>query len=852
MDSQVVVNRAGEDTSIFTPRIDYVGSSSKFECPTPAVPGTLNRKRSDEPDPTTSSHIGQVVQALCGLPYNKSNQSLTDDKSPLIRSEIPNLNGGTLNSFDNIVISKTATDLSGSAGASAETQNVFPGGRSSLRPDPCSSSLRDILEAEGKSVAEVKPAAEIKLATTERSDKRRNPLKIKIPKEISSIHGIKQLSASDTRKMQEAIELANSFSRKNIHEHSSVSTPRTPGTSSKESLPGSLDSPTGHTWFTFRKKGLREKKTFVDGLNNTLASSPSKLVSPEAQQAYNLLIAQNTHEKPASSTTPLKATSSGMPIRVKRSSWLHSSRGSFSESDRFSVPASGTPNRSNHSQELSEMRRGSMASRLSNSGRVDERPAGLQTIHDGINSCDRRCNNSAAKLKSSLANVAKFDQNDSSNSSDTKTPVNLTPGNSSPSSTTPVNLSPSASCSAFSIRPAFLQRSISMFETDSDQSRIASISSDVISSSQTLRPAGVGAVKQRDENNCSLKCAEELKTCSSSTYANHSAVSGDNSECVPPPLPPRIPLRKSTVNARPAQRRFPLPSDPVFNDKTRAMPAVSRSVSCQVNQHHQYAERTKQLRHGTSADLQIRRHHLQSSSSSSSGSVQLNTSNELDDSVFSGDESICTKNLSHSNISPRKENPVCLTNCSLMNLVNFGGSINSVKLNAKDLGLHDKGDMFWVNHVSFEIPNYSQSESNLVRDRMLIGMQGRYDTSDETSYEDLMELALEVEHNQMRRQMDGRLCEEICVMRKVLSDNVSVEDCMNALNETSWDIHHAIKLIKLKQLLSTNIADKQQCKQALMFSKWDIQQAASYLLAPPEERHTPDLVDIGLLNCRLV
>jgi len=59
---------------------------------------------------------------------------------------------------------------------------------------------------------------------------------------------------------------------------------------------------------------------------------------------------------------------------------------------------------------------------------------------------------------------------------------------------------------------------------------------------------------------------------------------------------------------------------------------------------------------------------------------------------------------------------------------------------------------------------------------------------------------------------------------------------MAALTETSWDIYQAIKLIKLKQLLATNLADKEQCKEALMTCQWNVHEAATVLLTQSNEQ----------------
>ena len=59
---------------------------------------------------------------------------------------------------------------------------------------------------------------------------------------------------------------------------------------------------------------------------------------------------------------------------------------------------------------------------------------------------------------------------------------------------------------------------------------------------------------------------------------------------------------------------------------------------------------------------------------------------------------------------------------------------------------------------------------------------------------------------------------------------VTVDECMDALSDTQWDVHNAIKFIKLAQLLRTDLADKQTCKYALMSCQWNVQDAATFLL----------------------
>jgi len=75
----------------------------------------------------------------------------------------------------------------------------------------------------------------------------------------------------------------------------------------------------------------------------------------------------------------------------------------------------------------------------------------------------------------------------------------------------------------------------------------------------------------------------------------------------------------------------------------------------------------------------------------------------------------------------------------------------------------------------------------------------------------------------------------VCGVRQV-----TVDECMDALSSTQWDVHNAIKLIKLRQLLNTGLANKQTCKRALMTCQWDVQDAARFLLNGRRPASTDD------------
>ena len=71
---------------------------------------------------------------------------------------------------------------------------------------------------------------------------------------------------------------------------------------------------------------------------------------------------------------------------------------------------------------------------------------------------------------------------------------------------------------------------------------------------------------------------------------------------------------------------------------------------------------------------------------------------------------------------------------------------------------------------------------------------------------------------------------------------VSREDCIDALKDTKSDFLKAIKFIKLKQLLSTQLGDVSRCKDALLACDWNVQDAADYLLGHPPP--SPECVDV--------
>jgi hypothetical protein len=66
---------------------------------------------------------------------------------------------------------------------------------------------------------------------------------------------------------------------------------------------------------------------------------------------------------------------------------------------------------------------------------------------------------------------------------------------------------------------------------------------------------------------------------------------------------------------------------------------------------------------------------------------------------------------------------------------------------------------------------------------------------------------------------------------------VSAECCVAALNISNWDVHRAIKLARLHDLLQATSDDVDvnidfiACTEALEACGWDVAQAASWMLA---------------------
>ncbi len=77
---------------------------------------------------------------------------------------------------------------------------------------------------------------------------------------------------------------------------------------------------------------------------------------------------------------------------------------------------------------------------------------------------------------------------------------------------------------------------------------------------------------------------------------------------------------------------------------------------------------------------------------------------------------------------------------------------------------------------------------------------------------------------------DAGACDEVRIMLKVMGRNAHAEDCLSALNLTNWNIHQAIKLVKLKQLIKADTISDEEMLVALESEAWEVAKAASLIM----------------------
>lgn len=91
-------------------------------------------------------------------------------------------------------------------------------------------------------------------------------------------------------------------------------------------------------------------------------------------------------------------------------------------------------------------------------------------------------------------------------------------------------------------------------------------------------------------------------------------------------------------------------------------------------------------------------------------------------------------------------------------------------------------------------------------------------------------------NNNSGRGTNGVDCDDsVRVMQKVLASevNISAEECIQLLSSTSWDVHNAIKCVRLKRMLLSHNVDISEYDwiDKLKQSNWNIRQVSNYLIA---------------------
>ena len=80
--------------------------------------------------------------------------------------------------------------------------------------------------------------------------------------------------------------------------------------------------------------------------------------------------------------------------------------------------------------------------------------------------------------------------------------------------------------------------------------------------------------------------------------------------------------------------------------------------------------------------------------------------------------------------------------------------------------------------------------------------------------------------------------DEVRIMKKVLGgDQVESEECVAALSLCEWNVHHAIKLVKVKKLIRAppGLLTDADMRVALQTRDWDVSKAASVLMKKIKE-----------------
>ena len=105
---------------------------------------------------------------------------------------------------------------------------------------------------------------------------------------------------------------------------------------------------------------------------------------------------------------------------------------------------------------------------------------------------------------------------------------------------------------------------------------------------------------------------------------------------------------------------------------------------------------------------------------------------------------------------------------------------------------------------------------------------------DHVSREDLLEFRPNLKKS-TRGKNRGESSDEVRIMKKVLGQDLDPAVGVKALDMTDWNVHHAIKLVKIKNLMRTSDLTDIDMKVALQTRDWDIAKAAGVLMKKIKE-----------------
>ena len=456
-------------------------------------------------------------------------------------------------------------------------------------------------------------------------------------KDVKKQIKVKPMSASDEKKIDEAIAMANQFADQSSQEFFS-SSPKTPeirdNSQGDSGISGSEASPRLKSMFSgLRKTSPKpEKRTFTDEIANV--SDFSEEVTPEAQEAYNLLVVRGSVQK--------KDRDDRTKVRERRTRRaLEHQRHSSKSPDRTVVSR-------NVNQHI-RAPQGIPGRRSSTHNDVDEVPDAdsnpLRRLRDSQRFLTRPRPSSVTATDLGGKEVVNGHVS-SGRGLDAIRKPNLTP------------------------HSQFLSKL-----RDSDSEGTSPSPTHLGSSDTPLRMVNTSS--------------SEDMSISPSGSVN------------PLPVPPRRPLRPSTIGVPPKGRKYPLD----LSEKTNGPKRKSSSRS--------------------SSDLPPP---PPPPPPPAPEQADQDSTRDSEDSVFS--ESVPEPIIAEKRFS------MSMFTC------NSPYSVKAVKCSAEEMGINDNADVFWKKEVKFEdLPTSHDLEDNMMDENA--PMPGRYKTSDNVSYEDLLEFALD-------------------------------------------------------------------------------------------------------------